>query len=81
MKKKDFNLLRSKDIQELKKMALEKKKEAILAFASMKSGKEKNFKKSYSIRKEVARILTLIKEKEILRRLSDDSEKKSVKQK
>lgn len=69
MKTKDFKDLRSKDLKELKKMADDKKKEAVKAGLSA-AGKEKNLKLALNIRREVAKILTLVREKEILESLA-----------
>jgi ribosomal protein L29 len=69
MKTKDFKDLRTKDLKTLKKLALEKKQEAIKAKMGGVSSKEKNLKLALNIRREVAKILTLIKEKEILESL------------
>lgn len=66
MKKKDLQALKSKSIKELRKMVLDKKKEANEAFIKTKAGQEKNLKKVKNLRKDIAQILTLIKEKEII---------------
>jgi len=66
MKKSELNLLRQKDLKELRGLVEEKKKEAVKLFAKIKSGKEKNVKSLKILRKDIARILTIIREKEIL---------------
>lgn len=71
MKKKDLQSLRSKSIKDLKKMVSEKKEEASETFIKMKTGQEKNLKKVKNLRTDVAQILTVIKEKEIV----DEKEK------
>ena len=86
MKRKEFNDLRGKNIQELGKIALEKKLEAEKAKMKMLGGKEKNFKVRKNLAKEIAKILTLVREKEIIESLqlksspaevSDGQEKKT----
>ena len=86
MKRKEFNDLRGKNIQELGKIALEKKLEAEKAKMKMLGGKEKNLKVRKNLAKEIAKILTLVREKEIIESLqlksspaevSDGQEKKT----
>ncbi len=57
--------LKEKTIKDLKKMAFEKKLE--MGKAKMKS--DKNLKVSKNLRRDIARILTLVKEKEIIEKL------------
>jgi len=66
MKKKDFESLKEKNISDLKKTVFDKKKEISLLFAKTKAGQEKNTSKMRNIKREIARILTLITEKEII---------------
>lgn len=66
MKKKEFTSLKDKSIKDLMKMVNTKKVEVAKKMAEAASGKEKNLKASSSARHEIAQILTLIKEKEIL---------------
>ena len=86
MKRKEFNDLRGKNIQGLEKIALEKKLEAEKAKMKMLGGKEKNLKVRKNLAKEIAKILTLVREKEIIESLqlkssptevSDGQEKKT----
>jgi ribosomal protein L29 len=65
MKKKDFKGLKTKTISELKALVSEKQKEVGVTYAKVKTGQEKNVSKINNLRKEIARILTLIREKEI----------------
>jgi ribosomal protein L29 len=65
MKKNDLQNLRSKDISKLKGMVKDKKLELIKIKSSVKAGKEKNLKRFKNKRRELAQILTLIREKEI----------------
>ena len=69
MKRKDFNDIRGKTIQELGKMVAEKKVEAIKKKMESLAGKEKNLKVYRNSRREIAKILTLIREKEILEKI------------
>lgn len=66
MKKKDLQSLRSKSIKELKKTVTDKKLEASEVFVKIKSGQEKDLKKVKNLRTDIAQILTVIKEKEIM---------------
>jgi ribosomal protein L29 len=69
MKKKEFSELKLKKASELEKIVGGKKNELVTALFG-KSSKEtkKDIKKSWKLRLEIARILTLIREKEILER-------------
>jgi ribosomal protein L29 len=69
MKRKDFNDLKTKDIKSLKKMAQEKKLEASKKRMEIVGGKEKNLKATNNLRHELAQILTLVREKEIIEKL------------
>lgn len=66
MKKKDIRDLRLKSPKELMKMVAEKKKELAVFTSGVVLQKEKNVKKGKLARKEIARVLTLLREKEIL---------------
>ena len=70
MKTKDFKELRSKDINSLKKLASEKKLEEVKAKMGGVSSKVKNLKLALNYRREIAKILTLVREKEILESLA-----------
>ncbi len=65
MKKKDLKNLRAKEIDELRKLVSEKKKEVAVIYGKVKVGQEKNLKKMKGLKKEIAQILTIIGEKEI----------------
>ena len=79
MKKKDLKSLRSKKIEELKNMVETKRSEAANAHVKMMAGQEKNLKKAANLRREIAQILTLIKEKEIADKIAKEEEKKDDK--
>jgi ribosomal protein L29 len=72
MKRKDYTDLKGKTIKELTKMASEKKLESIKKKMDILGGKEKNLKLHRQIRAEVAKILTLIKEKEIVEKIEQE---------
>ena len=69
MKRKDFNELKSKQTKDLLKLSVEKKLEAKKAKMNAVSGKDKNLKVFRNIRREIAQIETLIREKQILESL------------
>ncbi|HJX46047.1 MAG TPA: 50S ribosomal protein L29 [Patescibacteria group bacterium] len=71
MKKKDFESLKEKKIDDLKIMVSNKKKEISLLFAKTKAGQEKNTSKMRNIKRDIARILTLMTEKEIIEKEKD----------
>ena len=74
MKKKEFKELRTKSIKDLKKMAFAKKLEAERVKINRLAGKEKNLKLGKNLRQEIAKILTLIREKEILESIEAKAE-------
>ena len=74
MKRKEINELREKTIQELGKLASTKKIEAEKAKMKILGGKEKNLKVRKNLAHEIAKILTLIREKEIIESLEPKKE-------
>jgi ribosomal protein L29 len=66
MKKKDLQNIRTKKIKTLEKLVGEKKLELVKIRLAMKVGKEKNLKKAKNLRREIAQILTIIREKELI---------------
>ncbi len=66
MKKKDLKDLRNKEIVDLNKIVVKKRQESIMAHAKMKTGQEKKVKKVKNLKREIAQILTIIREKQIL---------------
>ena len=66
MKTKDLKELRLKETAVLAKMANDKKEELKKAVVGIKVTKEKNLKKAKMVRREIAQILTVIREKEII---------------
>lgn len=69
MKTKDKTVLRGKSLEELRKLVAEKKVEAENIKVKVLSGQEKNLKAFSSLRIEIARLLTLIREKEIVEKI------------
>ncbi len=66
MKKKDLTDLRNKKVSELEKLLSKKRNELINTYAKIKAGQEKNLKKAKNMRRDIAQILTIIREKELL---------------
>jgi ribosomal protein L29 len=69
MKRKEFNDLKTKDTKTLRKLISDKRFEISKKRMDIFEGKEKNLKLLTNLRREIAKILTLIKEKEISERL------------
>lgn len=65
MKRKELQTLRGKKIAELSKLVIEKKQEILTFSTKVKASKEKNLKKAKNLKKEVAQILTIIREIEL----------------
>jgi ribosomal protein L29 len=74
MKKKDLQQFKDKSIDELSKLVGKKRVEFDKAKVELKSGNNKNNKKPKNLKKEIAQILTIIKEKEIMDHLSAKNE-------
>lgn len=74
MKKKDLKMLVGKKTKELEKILSEKRLEILKNQAEVYSGKEKNLKKAKNLRKEIAQILTIIKENELTKKESEAKE-------
>jgi len=66
MKSKDLKILRDKKIDELEKIVGDKKNDFAKAKVDQKASKEKNLKKAKNLKQEISRILTIIREKEII---------------
>jgi ribosomal protein L29 len=77
MKRKDYIDLKGKTIAELTKMASTKKTESVKKKMQILAGKEKNIKMHRNLRSEVAKILTLVREKEILEKMKPVEEVKT----
>jgi large subunit ribosomal protein L29 len=79
MKKKEIIDLRGKTIKDLSKMAMTKKEEVRKSGVSVGAGKEKNLKVLKNTKREIAQILTIIREKEIMEKLEAKEAKKEAK--
>ncbi len=66
MKKKDLNDLRNKEAGELVKLLGKRSLEIMKVRAKSKVAKEKNLKRVKNLKREVAQIKTLIREKELI---------------
>jgi ribosomal protein L29 len=69
MKRKDYTDLKGKTVAELTKMVSVKRTDAIKKKMQSLAGKEKNLKVYRNLRADIAKILTLIREKEILEKV------------
>jgi len=76
MKIKEYKEIKNKEIKDLNKMLKEKREVLRKVILDIKTGTEKNLKKGANLRNEIAKILTLIKEKEIIERIKKEEEKK-----
>jgi ribosomal protein L29 len=72
MKKKDLYKFREKSGSELKKVLRDKKLELLRVSINIKASKEKNLKKAYNLKRDIAQLKTIKKEKELI-----DKEKKA----
>ena len=66
MKTKDLKSLKIKKTDELKKILSEKLELLAKIKLDMVTGKEKNLKKVKNLRREIAQVFTLIREKELV---------------
>jgi ribosomal protein L29 len=66
MKIKELETIKIKEVKELKALVLKKKLELLKNQVKMLSGKEKNLKKAWALKKEVSQIMSIIKAKEFL---------------
>ena len=78
MKNKEFKELRGKKIEELRQLVVEKKLDLIKLLVDIKISRQKNLKAGKSLKKDIARILTLVRENEISKG-KIDLQKKEVK--
>lgn len=79
MKIKELRGIRTKETSELMGFVNKKRLEIAKILAEVKAGKERNLKKVKNLRREVAQILTVVKEKEILvkEKIVEESKKES----
>lgn len=79
--KKDLKEINTKSEKELKVLLTEKRKELFNLKLDNKQNKLKNTRMIFNMRKEIARILTLIREKQLLGEEMPKIEEKIVKNK
>ncbi len=79
MKKKEITDLRSKKIEDLRKMADVKRAEVLKTKMKIMGGKEKNLSLKRNLSRDLAKILTLIREKEIIESLEVNKPVEEVK--
>lgn len=79
MKKNDLNKLKAKKAEELKKIGVDKKVELIKISAEVTAGNESNNKKAKNLKRDIAQILTIIREKEIVEKIEEKNIVKSKK--
>lgn len=63
MKKKDFDQIKTKDAESLKKLIWEKEKEKAKAHLELKMAKLKNVHTAHQLKKDIARVKTIASEK------------------
>ena len=68
MKKKDLVDLKTKEVKDLNKILGDKKAELEKIMVNVSVGKEKNLKSAKNLRRDISQILTMVKEKEILKK-------------
>lgn len=66
MKKNEIEKLRTEKLKDFNKTVNEKRLELIKVKASIKTSREKNLKKAKNLRRDIAQMLTLIREKELI---------------
>ena len=79
MKKKELISLRTKTAKELAKIVYEKQTEGTKKKMEIMGGKEKNLKAHKNLSREIAKILTLIREKEIIEKIEAESKEGETK--
>lgn len=75
MKKKELKSLKQKTIKEIEKVLIKKRQSLLETIVKAKAGQEKNVKKVKMLKKDVAQILTILKQKQ----LKEKQEKKKIK--
>ena len=68
MKKNKLVEIRKKKASEIEKMVSDKKDEIILIAAEIKVGKEKNVKAAANLKKDVAQLLTILGERNMMKK-------------
>jgi ribosomal protein L29 len=75
MKKKDLVELRAKEIKVIKETLAKKKLELATLVTKSVGGGEKNLRKGKNLRKDIAQILTVIKEKELIEEIEKEEQR------
>ena len=70
MKSKDLDGVRKKSLKELEEMVIKLEGDKIKEISNKMSAKSKNLKVARNLRKEIAQIKTLIREKQIIETLT-----------
>jgi ribosomal protein L29 len=78
MKKKNLKEVSGKTLEELKKDEKALRIKAFQFYAKIKAGQEKNVRRAFLVRKELAQVLTLIRQKEII--ADEEREEKEIKE-
>lgn len=65
MKKKELQELKVKEVKELNDMVTKKRVELDTALIDLRAGRTKNVHTSRNLRHDIARIMTIIKEKKV----------------
>lgn len=73
MKIKEFKSLREKDIKTLRKLVYDKKLEYMKGKMNIQAGKDKNLKSANNLKREIAKIQTLVSEKAIIAKLEGEN--------
>jgi|GEM_PF-930914 ribosomal protein L29 len=81
MKIKDLKDIRTKEMKEIRNLIGKKKIELLELMVKIKSGGEKNLKKVKNLRKDIAQILTIKREKELTEKETEMEKEKSQKNK
>lgn len=68
MKRKDLVDLKTKEVEDLNKILGEKKTKLEKLMVNISAGKEKNLKSASNLRRDISQILTIMREKEILKK-------------
>ncbi len=79
MKKKELTNLLTKDVEYLTELIAKKRIEFTKTKAEMKVSKEKNLKKTKNLRRDLAQLLTILKEKEIIQKEKGENKDSEVK--
>ncbi len=77
MKRKELIDLKGKIIKDLIKMVGDKKLESRKLKMNVVAGKEKNLKVGKNIKRDIAQILTVIREKEIIEKLQPEKKEEN----